>query len=637
VLLQTRSWQNESFIARKRYNRNRRRTVETMHTDQHAAFLVKYAPFDTLDAGELGAVAASAQERRYEPGETILIEDGLPAEQLYIVREGSVELMHDGESVDLLGPGETFGEPSLLSGLAPAFTVRARDETVCLLIPREQALALFSRPAGAAHLARTFHSRLVQTGYVVHAMPELGTISVGELITRPPLFCEGAITIRRAAELMTADHASAILVRDGENLSILTDAVLRARVVTGEISAESPVSRVVQAAVQVGPERIAVDAVVEMLDRGADHIAVVDSSRKVLGVLSASDLAGLETRSPFALRHAILSARDEEELAAAAHRMRALFLALLDAGIGPLDVGRVLALQVDSITSRLVELSIARRGPAPTAWAWLALGSTARREFTLGSDIENALAYDDGDTAADVYFAGVGEDVSRGLQQCGLSLDPNDVVASNPLWRMPASRWVETFQACLDSPDRSHLIRANVAFDFRQIAGGLEVAPPLVAVLRDAKNHPDFVRRIARSATDFKPPLGFRGSLVTSSSGGVTGVDLKAGGVIPIANMARFLALSAGVTISSTVGRLAAVREAGALDDETAAGLDEAFAILMRVRLEHHAVQLETGVPTDNIVDPHALPPLARAQLREAFRAIAAAQKLLSVYVPMGM
>jgi CBS domain-containing protein len=317
--------------------------------------------------------------------------------------------------------------------------------------------------------------------------------------------------------------------------------------------------------------------------------------------------------------------------------MRGLFLALLDAGIGPLDVGRVLALQVDSITTRLIELSIARRGPAPTAWAWLVLGSTARREFTLGSDIENALAYDDGDETADAYVAGLAEDVSRGLRQCGFSLDPNQVVASNPLWRMSASRWVETFQACLESPDRSHLIRANVAFDFRQIAGGLEVAPPLVAVLREAKHHPDFVRRIARSATDFKPPLGFRGSLVTSSSGGASGVDLKTGGVIPIANMARFLALSAGITISSTVDRLAAVHEAGALDDETAAALDEAFTILMRVRLEHHAVQLEAGVPTDNVVDPGTLPPLARAQLRDAFRAIAAGQKKLSVYVPLGM
>ena len=133
-----------------------------------------------------------------------------------------------------------------------------------------------------------------------------------------------------------------------------------------------------------------------MLDAGTDHIVVVDGARHVLGVLSASDLAGLETRSPFALRHAILSARDEDELVAAAQRLRPLFLALLDAGIAPLDVGRVLSLQVDSLTARLIELSIAQRGPAPAAWAWLALGSTARREFTLGSDQENALAYDGG-------------------------------------------------------------------------------------------------------------------------------------------------------------------------------------------------------------------------------------------------
>ena len=82
---------------------------------------------------------------------------------------------------------------------------------------------------------------------------------------------------------------------------------------------------------------------------------------------------------------------------AAAQRLRSLFLALLDAGIGPLHVGRVLSLQVDSLTARLIELSIAKRGPAPAAWAWLALGSTARREFTLGSDLENALAYDGSD------------------------------------------------------------------------------------------------------------------------------------------------------------------------------------------------------------------------------------------------
>src|SRR5207249_10170941 len=138
----------------------------------------------------------------------------------------------------------------------------------------------------------------------------------------------------------------------------------------------------------------------------------------------------------------------------------------------------------------------------------------------------------DGDGAdVDEYFAALGDEVTRGLTRCGFELDPNDVVASNGLWRMTARRWSEVFRACLESPDRSHLIRANVAFDFRQIAGALEVAPRLVAVLRDVKDHPDLVRRLARMATDFKPPLGRRGSLPLS-------VDLKQGGVIPIANLA---------------------------------------------------------------------------------------------------
>jgi CBS domain-containing protein len=603
-----------------------------MNTAARADFLGRFAPFDGLEPADRDAIAAAARERAYESGENLLLEDGTPSEQLFVVAEGSVELVHQGEAVDVLGPGESFGHPSLLSGLAPAFTVRARERTVCILIPREAAVAVFSGPAGAGYLATSLRRRMVQTGHVVHALPELGTISVAELISRPPVFCEGAVTIRRAAQLMTDNHTSAILVRDGGNLSILTDAVLRERVVAGEMSAGSPVSLIVRPAVQVGPERIAVDAVVEMLDAGTDHIVVVDAEKRVAGVLSAADLAGLETRSPFALRHAILSAHDEDELVAAAKRLRPLFLALLDAGIGPLDVGRVLSLQVDSLTARLIELSIAARGPAPSAWAWLALGSTARREFTLGSDQENALAYDAEGDEVEAYFARLAGDVTRGLVRCGFALDPNEVVASNELWRMPARRWAEVFGECLETPDRSHLIRANVAFDFRQIAGALEATPALVAVLREAKDHPDLLRRLARSATDFKPPLGFRGSLANGK-----GLDLKKGGTIPIANLARFYALSNGITISGTIARLEAVQAAGALDAETAAALQEAFEILMRIRLENHAAQLEAGAEPTNTVAPASLPPLTRVQLREAFRAIAHAQKLLSVYVPLGI
>jgi CBS domain-containing protein len=604
-----------------------------VNTREMAEFLGRFPPFDVLPEDELGGVAESVELRTYAGGENILVEDAEPADHLYVVRDGAVELVHQEEVVDVLEPGECFGHPSLLTGMAPAFTVRAHGDCVCYAIPSEQALVVLRSPAGARYVAMTLRERLTQTGHTVHALPQLATLRVEELITRPPLFCRGDIAIRTAALIMTQNEASAILVRDGANLFILTDAALRARVLAADLSPENPVSRVVTRAVTVGPDRLAVDAVIDMLDAGADHLVVVDPLRDVLGVLSASDLMGVETRSPFALRHAILRATDEDELVAAAQNLRGLFVALLDAGLVSVDVGRVLSLQFDTFTIRLLDLAFEAHGPAPVPWAWLAFGSAARREFTLGSDQENALAYADanGDAEIDRYFERIATDVNRGLERCGFPPDPNDVVSSSALWRMSASNWAQVFRDCLESPDRSHLIRANVSFDFRAVAGGLEVTPALVGILRDAKNHPDFLRRLARSATDFKPPLGFRGALPDKS------FDLKKGGVIPIANLARFHALANGITISNTRDRLVAAQELGALEAETAAALREAFEIVSRIRLDHHAACIEAGRDPDNVIDPKDLSPLTRVHLREAFRAVAAAQKQLGVYVPLGM
>jgi CBS domain-containing protein len=607
--------------------------VEPVNTQEVAEFLGRFPPFDVLPEDELAAVAESVELRTYADGENILVEDAEPAEHLYVVRDGAVELVHQEEVVDVLESGECFGHPSLLTGMAPAFTVRAHGGCACYAIPREQALTVLRSPAGARYVAMTLRQRLTQTGHTVHALPQLATLRVEELITRPPLFCSSDVAIRTAALIMTENNTSAILVRHGAKLLILTDAALRARVLAADLSPENPVSSVAARAVIVRPDRLAVDAVIDLLDAGADHLVVVDPLRDVLGVLSAADLMGVEMRSPFALRHAILRAADEDELAAAAQNLRRLFLALLDAGLGSVDIGHVLSLQFDTFTIRLLDLAFEAHGPAPVPWAWLAFGSAARREFTLGSDQENALAYADpnGNPEVDRYFERIATDVNRGLERCGFPPDPNDVVSSSALWRMSASNWAQVFRDCLESPDRSHLIRANVAFDFRAVAGGLEVTPDLVGILRDAKNHPDFLRRLARSATDFKPPLGFRGALPDKS------FDLKKGGVIPIANLARFHGLANGITISSTLDRLVAVQELGALDAEAAAALREAFEIVARIRLEHHAACIAAGRDPDNLIKPKELSPLTRVYLREAFRAVAAAQKQLGVYAPLGM
>jgi CBS domain-containing protein len=274
-------------------------------------------------------------------------------------------------------------------------------------------------------------------------------------------------------------------------------------------------------------------------------------------------------------------------------------------------------------------------GPAPLPWAWLDMGSAARREFTLASDQDNALAYarpapgaELTPEGADAYFARLGEDVNAGLERCGIGIDNNGVMARNHRWRMSKPDWLRTFDECLAQPDESHLVRATVAFDFRPAAGGLAVAADLTARIRGARERPQFMRLLARSASGFPVALGFRGQLSADGDGHL---DLKKGAIIPVVNLVRYHALAAGVTISPTLDRIEAVAMAGALESEEAGALSEAFEVIARLRFEHHAQLIADGRPADNLIDPGALTPIARTELREALQVVKRAQKRLPV------
>jgi CBS domain-containing protein len=188
--------------------------------------------------------------------------------------------------------------------------------------------------------------------------------------------------------------------------------------------------------------------------------------------------------------------------------------------------------------------------------------------------------------------------------------------------------WLRTFDECLTEPDESHLVRATVAFDFRPAAGGLAVAAELTARIRMAREHPQFMRLMARSAAGFPVALGFRGQFATESDGTL---DVKRGAILPVVNLVRYHALAARVTISPTLDRIEAAAAAGGLERADADALREAFEVITRVRFEHHAQLISAGRPADNLVDPGALAPIARTDLREALQAVKRAQKRLPV------
>ena len=59
-----------------------------------------------------------------------------------------------GKPVDLLGEGEMFGHPSVLSGLPTRFEVRAREDTLAYSLPAEDVAPLLAGHSSLRFLAR---------------------------------------------------------------------------------------------------------------------------------------------------------------------------------------------------------------------------------------------------------------------------------------------------------------------------------------------------------------------------------------------------------------------------------------------------------------------------------------------------
>ena len=415
-----------------------------------AEFLGRYKPFSHAEPAELEALAEAAEVVSAPPGASILIEDGAVSRGVYVVRSGAVELVHEDEVVDVLDVGEVFGHPSMLTGQAPAFTVRAREQCELILIPAKQAVPHLS----GEFVASTLRARMIRTGQVAHAQGDVRTAHLGDLVHRPAPICAPTDTVREAARRMAEKDVSCILVDLDGAWGVLTDSDLRRKLVAAGLSYDTPVSELmVDRAMTVPPDRLAIDAMIDMLDLGIHHLPVVDSRGTPLGIVTATDLMYLEGRTPFAVRRAISKAETADQVVEAASYLPQTIVALTRAGVSSVDACRVLALAGDTATTRLLELGFQRHGAPPCSWAWMALGSVARREQTLASDQDNAFAYDDpGGEEVDAFFAKVAAEINNDLERCGFGADNSDVMARNRQWRMSSSEWSRVLADCLERP-----------------------------------------------------------------------------------------------------------------------------------------------------------------------------------------
>lgn len=607
-------------------------------------FLRSYPPFSDLPEQEVARVAAAAEFERSAAGTTIFSQGEQPVQFLRVVRSGAVEIVSDGRVLDLLGVGEMFGHASMLTGFPPGFEARAAEATICYRIPADVAHTLLAVPEGLRFVARS----LLEPPTDLHQIARQPASNVADqpvatLLRGPPVIRSPDTSIREAAEAMNDAQATAVVVDLGSRgYGIVTDRDLRTKVIAAGLTGDVPVSAAMSApAFTCSADRPAGDVLLDMLDRGIRHLPVLSAAGRVLGVVEDMDLVAVRTRSSFYLRQRITAARSVSELALVARELRPMVVSLYEARVAAANVMAVYSVTVDALTRRALEIELERTmaDRPPVEFAWLALGSQARREALPSSDVDSAIVWFGGGESEQLResLVGLSAGVLAGLQRCGLRPDEHGATATDPLFVRSLESWQRLARSWISEPTQEQaLILSSVLVDSRPV-WGVHTGTPVSDTFRLAPSSPALLRLLAHFALSHRTPTGFMRGLVVEHTGEHRGrLDLKHGGIVPIVDLARWAGMAAGVTIASTTERLRAAGEAGTLAPADAHTLSDAFGLISNLRFEHQVGQLRAGQEPDDHVDPAHLSALMRTHLKDAFRAVTSVQKRLASELRLG-
>jgi CRP/FNR family cyclic AMP-dependent transcriptional regulator len=111
---------------------------------------------------------ASAPVRSYRAGDVIFCE-GDPADEMYVIKTGKVEIRLGGRVLDILPELSIFGEMALIDHSPRSATAVAATDVTVVLVAEKQFLLLVSRtPYFALNVMRVLVQRLRSANMVVY-------------------------------------------------------------------------------------------------------------------------------------------------------------------------------------------------------------------------------------------------------------------------------------------------------------------------------------------------------------------------------------------------------------------------------------------------------------------------------------
>ena len=602
-------------------------------------FLAQCLLFDELSPEDLENCARNIKvsyfpvKHRFQPDK-----DG---EGLYVLRSGVVDIfdgrgtllqrVEEGEGFRLKGSRDG-SEDSVLRVVEDCLVYRLPEEFYQYLCGHHRQFDRFFEVQASLRLRRA------------EDHPDATTLlmqPVSDWMSTTLLQVDPQSSIQVVAQQMSDKRVSSALVVESEKLvGIVTDRDLRSRCVAPGLSGALPIHHVMTADPStVSPAQSLFDCVVMMTRYGIHHLPVAEDGC-ALGIVTASDISLAREEDPVFFVQRLSRQSDIAGLSLQQKRLPRLFQHWANTGIPANHISHLSNMVSETVTRRLIELAIQKLGPAPVEFCWLSFGSQARGEQLLGGDQDNGLLIADNASDEDMqWFSQLADFVCDGLDACGYIYCPGDVMAKTAEWRQTLASWMKIVDRWMESPTPDAVMRVSIFFDLRAIWGPDQLARKLHKhMLGHTQRNSIFLAALARNVLQTSPPLGILRRFVVERNGEYRDqLNLKKRGALPVIELVRLRALANGIGAVSTVDRLRELGERKVMVSSDVESLQDAFALISRLRIDLQAKQLAAGEEVNNYCDPRMLSKLSKVNLRDAFKIVHDAQASIRLSYLQGL
>ena len=461
---------------------------------------------------------------------------------------------------------------------------------------------------------------------------------VRDVMSKPAVFAPPDATIQDAVRLMVEKRVSSAFVRatSGETGIVTERDILRVVDTGSEAALTMRVGSVMTAPLQTVPEDAYVYRAIGRMDRlGFRHLGVTDAKGEIVGAVTTRNLLRHRATTAVILGDKIDTAATPAELAASWANLPVMVGNLMQEEVDPRTISGVVSSEICSMTRRAAQLAEERLrreggGAPPVAYAVLVLGSAGRKESQLAADQDNAIVYAEGDGGGpeDAYFEKLATHMNNILDVGGIPQCKGGVMAKNRDWRKSARDWCTTIDAWVRRQRPEDLLNVDIFFDAVPVHGEVSLGEAVwnhaYARGHSARDFQNLLIEVTRNRTS---PFTLIGSFRLDSH---RRLDLKRAGLMPIFSAARVLSIRHDVRERSSVARLRGflAKEIG-LSDVVQSVLD-AHRVILAAVISQQLIDTEVGVPLSTNVEIGRLDKMARAELKQALKAVENAVDLVS-------